>query len=209
MPIYKDRIRAMWPFVTPPEDSEAFTSGYETISDICKERIRRVIKKLEIDNQPQKDENQTELELTKSSDLEQNEESNPRKLGFQVFKITPSNFKHWRSDIIESEEDLNKMIELFDTQLKPEAKEKNILYELILKSGYTLTDKIEHKEGFYLVAGKLVIVLNKIDQPIIDEILKAKPQTCIILDNLFAENDQLKTNTALQMKDATIQMVVV
>jgi adenine-specific DNA-methyltransferase len=130
-------------------------------------------------------------------------------VGFGVFRLSPSNFKHWRSDLIESEEALNKMIDLFDTQLRPEAKELNMLYELILKSGYTLTDKIVEKNGFYLVSDKLAIVLSKIDQTIIDEIIKAKPQTCIILDNLFAGNDQLKTNTALQMNDAGVEMVVV
>src|SRR5690606_2083293 len=110
---------------------------------------------------------------------------------------------------IESGEDLDKMMDLFDSQLKPGAQEMNMLYELMLKSGYTLTDKIGEKNDWYLVANKLAVVLNKINQTIIDEILGVKPQTCIILDTLFADNDQLKTNTALQMKDAGVEMVVV
>lgn len=185
------------------ENSEAYKAGYKTIADICKERIRRVIKGIT----PSLSRGEGEL-FSDASDSPLLGETQ-RGLGFQVFKLSPSSFKHWRSDIIESEEDLNKMIDMFDTQLKPKAKELNTLYELMLKSGYTLTDKIEQKEGFYLVAEKLAIVLNKIDQTIIDEILKAKPQTCIILDSLFSENDQLKTNTALQMKDAGVEMVVV
>ena len=39
---------------------------------------------------------------------------------------------------------------------------------------------------------------------IIDTIIKAQPQKVITLDNLFTGNDQLKTNTMLQMKDAGI-----
>lgn len=197
------------------EDSEAFKAGYKTIADICKERIRRVIKKL-TESHPELvsgSQNQTELELDKGNKSTENTEKQAED-GFKVFKLSSSNFKHWRSDIIESEDDLNKMVNLFDTQLKPEAEEINMLYELMLKSGYTLSDKIlvpmgEQNEGFFLVADKLAVVLNKIDQTIIDAILKVNPQTCIILDNLFAGNDQLKTNTALQMKDAGVELVVV
>jgi len=35
-------------------------------------------------------------------------------------------------------------------------------------------------------------------------IITAKPKKVITLDNLFAGNDQLKTNKVLQMKDAGI-----
>src|SRR5690606_18688714 len=129
--------------------------------------------------------------------------------GFKSFKLSPSSFKHWRSDLIESEEDLGKMMDMFDSQLKPGAQEKNMLYELMLKSGYTLTDKIDERNGYYLVADKLAVVLEKVDETIIREIINSKPQTCIILDNLFAGNDQLKTNTGLQMKDAGVELITI
>jgi adenine-specific DNA-methyltransferase len=50
----------------------------------------------------------------------------------------------------------------------------------------------------------LVIALEEMNQQLIDGIIKALPQKVITLDNLFAGNDQLKTNTVLQMKDAGI-----
>ena len=85
-----------------------------------------------------------------------------------------------------------------------------MLYELMLKSGFTLTDKVEKVNGYYLVNdGQAVFVLDKIDQNIIDAIIRLKPQSCIILDDLFAGNDQLKTNTALQMKDAGVELSTV
>ena len=182
------------------ENSEAYKAGYKTIADICKERIRRVINKIETENKEES--KQTKLEYEEQEMLEQD-------LGFKVFKLSPSNFKYWRSDIIENEEDLDKCFILFDSQLKPEAKELNLLYELILKSGYSLTDKIIKNKGMVFIADKLAVVLNKIDQSIIDEIIISKPQTCIILDNLFVDNDQLKTNTALQMKDVGVELVTV
>jgi len=39
---------------------------------------------------------------------------------------------------------------------------------------------------------------------LIEQIIAAKPQKVITLDNLFTGNDQLKTNTVLQMRDAEV-----
>jgi adenine-specific DNA-methyltransferase len=43
-----------------------------------------------------------------------------------------------------------------------------------------------------------------LDEKIIAAIIADKPKKVITLDNLYAGNDQLKTNTVLQMKDAGI-----
>lgn len=48
-------------------------------------------------------------------------------------------------------------------------------------------------------------MLEKANQEIIDEILQLHPEKVIALDKLFQDNDQLKTNTVLQMKDAGIE----
>ncbi len=185
------------------ESSEAYKAKYFTIADICKERIRRVISRLT----PALSKGEGELFSESKDALSPLGRDGEGLLGFKVFKLAPSNFKMWRSDIIETEDDLNKMVDLFDTQIKPDAKKENMLYELMLKSGFTLTDKVEKVNGYYSVNdGQAVFVLDKIDQNIIDSIIKLKPQSCIILDDLFTGNDQLKTNTALQMKDAGVEM---
>jgi len=80
-----------------------------------------------------------------------------------------------------------------------------MLYELMLKAGYLLTDKVETKGKYYSVNdGELIIALEELNQKIIDSIIAAQPKKVITLDNLFTGNDQLKTNTVLQMKDAGI-----
>jgi len=48
-------------------------------------------------------------------------------------------------------------------------------------------------------------VLEKASQEIVEAVLKEKPQKVIALDRLFKGNDQLKTNTSLQMKDAGVE----
>ncbi|MHB9013531.1 MAG: DNA methyltransferase, partial [Ignavibacteriaceae bacterium] len=166
------------------ENSEAYKAKYFTIADICKERIRRVINRLNQDSHDSKINTIKDKAQQKLFIEGQNQENPANQInhgsdnGFKVFKLAPSNFKMWRSDIIETEEDLNKMVDLFDTQIKPDAKKENMLYELMLKSGFTLTDKVEKINGYYSVNdGQAVFVLDKIDQSIIGEIIKIKPQS--------------------------------
>ena len=172
------------------EDSEAFKLGYKTIADIAKERIRRVIKKIK------EEEKQLKLEK-KEIDL-----------GFKVFKLRPSNFKIWRSDI--KEEDLPKQLDAFEKPIKPESQITNMMWEILLKSGYDLNTKVEEKkvngcDVFSVADGEIVLALSKISEKALKEITKLKPKKFICLDSLFSGNDQLKTNTALQLKDAGIE----
>lgn len=201
-----NKIKAKFILVQLPElievDSRPFNAGYKTISDISKERIRRVIKKIEKEKSEKPD---------MFDDTQQD-------LGLKIFKLTPSNFKIWRSNEV-NEENLVQQLEAFTNPVHASSPEQNLLYELILKSGYLLTDKVEKydivnegldesqhiKTNFYIIAdGELIIALDKINPQVIELIIEQSPKKVIMLDNLFAGNDQLKTNTVLQMKDAGI-----
>ena len=180
------------------EKSEAFEAGYKTIADISKERIRRVIKKIEEETVEVKRKKEGELPLdTENSTLTTN-------LGFKVFKLSPSNFKIWRGNEV-SEENLSSQLDAFTNPIKEGSEKQNMLYELLLKAGYKLTNKVESKGKFYSICdGELVIALEEMSQAVVDSIIAVKPKKVITLDNLFSDNDQLKTNTVLQMKDAAI-----
>lgn len=171
------------------ENSEAFKASYKTIADITKERIRRAIEKVK------KETAQLKISETDSS----------FDFGFKVFKLSSSNFKIWRGNEI-TEENLVSQLDAFTNPVRAESKTDNMVYELMLKAGYLLiTDKVETKAKFYSVNdGELIIALEELTQKIIDSIISAQPKKVITLDNLFTGNDQLKTNTVLQMKDAGI-----
>jgi adenine-specific DNA-methyltransferase len=172
------------------EDSEAFKAGYKTIAEIGKERIRRVIKK-------NKEEQDGKLDLDGSAAKQD--------LGFKVFKLKESNFKIWRSNI-ETEEELIAQMQKHLEPLDENAKTEDVLYELLIKSGVQLTAKIKEKSGYVLVNdNEIALMLEKADDKIIKQIIAAKPQKVFTLDRLFKNNDKLKTNTALQMKDAGIE----
>jgi adenine-specific DNA-methyltransferase len=170
------------------EDTEAYKIGYKTIADISKERIRRVIQKIE-------------KEKAAKPDMF---DDGKQDLGFKVFKLAPSNFKIWRSSEV-NEENLVQQLDAFTDPVHANSSENNMLYELLLKAGYQLTDKVEDKGSFYAIAnGRLIIALRKLDTEIVTAIIAAAPKKVITLDRLFDGNDQLKTNTVLQMKDAGI-----
>jgi adenine-specific DNA-methyltransferase len=203
------------------ETSEAYKAGYKTIAEIAKERIRRVINKIE-------KEKGEKPELFDKGTLD---------LGFKVFKLSPSNFKIWRSAEI-NDGNLETQLNAFVTPAKEGSEKENILYELMLKAGCTLTDSLEYviarnPEGktkqsdvlkkkkiasvaalprnddtvgyFKINNGELIIALDAMNTELVESILEAKPKKVITLDSLFTGNDQLKTNTVLQMKDAGIE----
>ena len=198
------------------EESEAYKAGYKTIADISKERIRRVIKKLEKEAEELKKKRAGELPLTESDSDQPVAGRRSPDAGFKVFKLTPSSFKIWRGNDI-TEENLITQLDAFTDPVREGSEKENMLYELILKSGYLLTDRVvlqyaqgaglraQGSGGFYSVNdGELVIAFDEINQKLVDSIIAAKPKKVIMLDKLFTGNDQLKTNMVLQMRDAEI-----
>jgi adenine-specific DNA-methyltransferase len=188
------------------ENCEAFKAGYKTIAEISKERIRRVISKIEAGKQGEKDKKkQGELPLAMDNALMTKDQRPTTDHGFKSFKLSPSNFKIWRGKEI-TEDNLLEQLDVFTNPLKESSEKENIFYELMLKAGYLLTDKVEKKESFYSInEGELVIAIEKIDQQIIETIIAIQPKKVITLDKLFNGNDQLKTNAVLQMRDAGVE----
>jgi len=62
------------------------------------------------------------------------------------------------------------------------------------------------KPDYYVINdGELILLLEKATQEIIDQVITLKPNKVVALDKLFKGNDQLKTNTVLQMRDAGVE----
>jgi adenine-specific DNA-methyltransferase len=232
------------------ESSEAQKAGYKTIADISKERIRRVIMKIEneraekinennkhelsvielkldLENQ-KKDKPELDFEsIDMSSEskkvlgkieflekkIEQNDDLigriNNLDLGFKSFKLASSNFKIWRGNDI-TEDNLEQQLEIFTDPVREGSENENMLYELMLKAGYLLTDKVTMVDNYYSINdGELIIALEIMNQQLIDTMLAAKPKKVITLDKLFTGNDQLKTNAVLQMRDGEVDFKTV
>lgn len=104
---------------------------YRTIADIGKERIRRVIDKM-------KSQDKGTLDLSAREDQED--------LGFRVFKLTPSNYKQWKSIDASDPEAYAKQLDMFADLLVENWEPNNVLWEVAIKEGYGLNTQIERLE---------------------------------------------------------------
>ena len=122
---------------------------FPTISDITKERVRRVIKKLD-------DEDSSALNFSNSQN---------RNRGFRVFKLAESNFKEWNADMPHDANVLEEQLTLHIEHLREGRSSDDLLYELLLKSGFVLTTPVEKvelggKTVYSVASGALLICLE-------------------------------------------------
>lgn len=180
--------------VAKKDSEKAFKAGFKNVASIGKERIRRVIKKIEEEQVAEKNDRQMKLPGT-------DEEKPLLDLGFKVFKLDRSNFRVWdgRDPDIPLEK-LEEQLALQVDHIDPEAGPEDILYELLLKAGFMPTEKVERLEmagkAVYSIAeGALLICLeDAITRELIDAVAAAEPVQFICLDRGFKGNDQLKAN---------------
>ena len=177
-----------------PEGSPAQEAGYGTIADIGKERIRRVIAQMQAER-----EGQLPLETRET----------PEDLGFKVFKLAPSTFRHWQPPQDADPDALEQQLALFDGGLEPDADPRHAIYEVILKEGYSLNARIEPVEKTLKVSKTFrvcdegddeaffyICLDDEIHQAALDALPLDKETTFICLDT--ALDDAQKVNLAMQ-----------
>ena len=176
------------------EASAAFKTGYETIAAISRERIRRVVELI-----------RDKADLASPA---------PVNLGFKSFLLTPSNFKQWRGDSIDTPEQLAEQIKLFAKTEKEGAEVEPMLYELLLKFGQELTTPVEALEVvggkvFAIHERKMLFVLESFSDAMIQPLVDMKPREIIAIDGVFHDSNPLKSNLDLQCRDASIKFTCI
>lgn len=213
------------------EKSDARKNGYLNIAEVAKERIRRVISSLEVEkdnitNQidsinkerdkhisdkeksPQLFKGQkSKKEISFDNQIQELQQKKDKiekvDLGFKVFKLDKSNFKIWDGS---TDNDIAQQIELAIDHINPDSSEDDILYEILLKSGFELTVPISElelagKKVFSIAEDALLICLEKeLNEEVIRAIADKQPARVVCLDAGFKNNDQLKTNAVQIMK---------
>jgi adenine-specific DNA-methyltransferase len=178
------------------EDSAAAKAGFANIVEITKERVRRVIKKL--------DGGTTEglgLDGTKNLDR-----------GFKVYALDRSNFVPWDATAATDAASLEKQLELAVDNVVHGRSHADLLAEILLKTGFPLDTPITKVTiagtNVYQVAdpGFLVCLADTVDAPLIKAIAATKPHRVVILDAAFQGNDALKTNAVQAFKDQGVEM---
>lgn len=184
----KDGEHRKFILVQLPEPTER--KDFSTIADITKERVRRVIEKLHTDEN-----GKLRLDDTTKQDL-----------GFKVFKHQSSNFKAWNTEQVKDEAELAKQLNLHVEHLVEGRSQEDVLYELLLKSGFPLDTPIEKltlasKTVFSIGDGLMLVCLeDELTLEALRAMADKKPERVVCLDAGFANNDQLKTNAVQIMK---------
>lgn len=163
---------------TTDEKSEAFKSGFKSIVEIGKERIRRAAKRI-------KDETNADIDY-----------------GFRVYRLDDSNMQdvYYRSQ----ELDQTKM-DMFDDNVKLDRTEDDLLAQVMLDWGLPLSLKIEQanvsgKNVFKVAENSLFACFDKgIDEAFAKEIAKEKPLRIVFKDAGF-KDDTAKTNVKQLLK---------
>ena len=174
---------------------------YPTIADITKERVRRVIHKLN-----KEDDGKLPLNGEQTQDR-----------GFRVFKLAESNFKTWNATVPTGDvTTLQQQLELHIDHIRDGRSAEDLLYEILLKSGFPITIPVEvltlpphpsplppgerepdttGKTVYSVAGGALFICLEReLTWDLIRAMAEQKPERVVCLDSGFANNDQLKAN---------------
>jgi len=180
------------------KDSSARKAGFSSIADIGRDRIRRVVKKV-------KNDAKGKLKLWNGK--------TPEDLGFKVFKLAETNYQRWRGTDTKTGEALLAEMEKQIDPLVPGWKPMNVIYEVALKEGYSLTCSVEELKG---AAGNTVYRVTDADKGqsfliCLDDRMKAGAVKALGLkkDDLLicrdvALTDEQAANLALQCKLKTI-----
>lgn len=147
------------------EKSVAYKSGFKTIADIGKERIRKAGQKI-------KEETKANIDY-----------------GFRAFKLDSSNMKevYYRPDELEQN-----LIEKLESNIKEDRNSMDLLIQVMLELGLELSLNIEtkvinDKEVYYVEENSLIACFDKdLNESLIKEIAKIKPLKAVFRDNSFA-----------------------
>src|ERR1035437_5835248 len=160
------------------EDSRAFVSGYKSICEIGKERIRRAAKKI-------KEETSADIDY-----------------GFRVYRLDESNMQ----DVYYKPQDYKQAnLDLFADNIKQGRTADDLLAQVMLDWGLQLSLKIEQstvkgKKVFKVAENSLFACFdNDIDESFAKEVAKYKPLRIVFRDNGF-KDDTAKTNVKQLLK---------
>jgi len=182
-----------------PEGSPARDLGLATVADIGKERIRRVIARLNDAGGGQKSLNQG---------------ATPEDLGFRVFRLTESSFRQWSPPEGGEPEGYAEQMGMFEDPLIDNWTAERVIHEVALKeAGFGLNCRIERLSS---VAGNTVWLVTdpdreqafrvcldeKVDSEVIRTLGLGKDDLFICRD--VALDDDLAANLALQCRLKTV-----
>ena len=174
-----------------PEDSEARRAGFKTIADISRKRIELAGEKIKAD--------------APGSAVD---------TGFRAYKLADTHFAKWRvTSDIEPDKLEQRLLNLRDSA-NDNAQADDLLTEILLKTGFSLTAAITSAEIAGLAVKRvgdnlLLAYLNEHIKPTLEQLralVDAEPMRLIVLEDAFHGDDELKTNLVQYAKSKGVEL---
>ena len=212
------------------EQSEAYKAGYNTICEIGKERIRRAGEKIKADlmeSGPSDRKNQQKIKEGAIMAADAHWEGDPEyqrqaqqmadnlDIGFKVFKLDSSNLVKWDNTPTTDEEEVKKRIQQSLFYLVEGREDLDLVYEIMLKYGLSLTLPVEERKfdnvSAYIINHpdyKVLVCLEpNITLSAVEEMDKETIGTYIFADRCFADANILSnTEEILKKKDKEMRL---
>lgn len=182
-----------------PLNSPAREAGFDTISQITRERIRRAGDKILSDQA-------TQL-ATRSTPLD---------VGFRAYRLSDTHFRKWALNSDTSAEELDAQLTLAYKSAEDTSTPEQLFIEVALKHGLSLTESYEITtiaglEMFSIEEGLILGYFNEHTMPTLDqlrEVIDTHPGQLFILEDVFAGNDELKANLAQLCSSRGVELVI-
>ncbi|MDH5148886.1 site-specific DNA-methyltransferase [Brevibacterium casei] len=176
-----------------PEGSVARESGYPTIAALARKRISLAGESLSAD-------------ALHASNFD---------TGYRAYSLKDTNFSKWQvsSDVDRSELERH-LFDLRQSSSADDASADDLLTEILLKQGYSLTEHIAPVDevGLNLRSvgdGIVLAYLNEHIKPTLEQlraVMEEYPARLIVLEDAFQGDDQLKTNLAQLCKSNGVEL---
>jgi adenine-specific DNA-methyltransferase len=176
-----------------PDGSEARKGGFSTIADISRKRIQLA------------GESVRQNAGLAGQDLD---------IGFRAFRLSETCFAKWQMSSDINPADLEEHLFSIRDSAKDDATPDDLLTELLLKQGHSLTERITTTEiaglDTRVVGDNLVLAyLDEAVKPTLDQLralVAEGPAKIIVLEDAFHGDDELKTNLAQLCESKGIEL---
>jgi adenine-specific DNA-methyltransferase len=178
-------------------DSNAGKAGYGSISQIARHRIRVAGEKIKEDFSEQLASRETPLDV-----------------GFRSYKLSDTSFVKWRETSAVEQNALEQRLAGLRGSADDDATPEMLLTELLLKQGYSLTESVAEVEiaglkVWSVADGALLAVMDEHVKPSLEQlraVVEAGAVRLVILEDVLAGDDQLKTNLVQHAKTHGVEL---
>ena len=192
----EDSGKRKWIMVQLPEPLPRVVDGNRTIVDVARNRFRKATQKISSAFTEQLAEREVPLDT-----------------GFRAFRLTDTNFSQWSIKSDTSPEDLEDLLDELADSTRDDATPEQLLFELLLKIGFGLSESIAVEEisgleVFSVAEGLVLAYVNEHMKPTLEQfrgLVAQYPAKLVVLEDCI-KDDEIKTNLMQECRSHGVEL---